>query len=60
VFGIVTTGLNGGTIGGWIMDHEQPRLVFGVFYAGDCGEGIAQRTPFEAASAGSRGVGAYS
>ena len=35
VFGIVTTGFNiGGTIGpmlgGWIMDHGQPRLVFYV------------------------------
>ena len=33
VFGIVTTGFNiGGTIGpmlgGWILDHGQPRLVF--------------------------------
>ena len=38
VFGIVTTGFNiGGTIGpilgGWIMDHGQPRLVF---YASVC------------------------
>jgi FSR family fosmidomycin resistance protein-like MFS transporter len=38
VFGIVTTGFNiGGTIGpmlgGWIMDHGRPRLVF---YASVC------------------------
>jgi FSR family fosmidomycin resistance protein-like MFS transporter len=38
VFGIVTTGFNiGGTIGpmlgGWIMDHQRPRLVF---YASVC------------------------
>jgi FSR family fosmidomycin resistance protein-like MFS transporter len=68
VFGIVTTGFNiggtiGPTLGGWIMDHGSWAIAarilhLGLLHAADCGDGIAQRAPAEAARVGSGGIGA--